>query len=83
MKSRIKIMRRIGHNIKELRVQQQISQGELAELLNVDRSLISKWERGLAPITADRMICLAEVLHVDISILYSDNCSQHQPKKDD
>ena len=32
--------------IKELRIEKGTSQGDLAEFLNVDRTLVSKWESG-------------------------------------
>jgi transcriptional regulator with XRE-family HTH domain len=38
----------IGENIRSARIKKGLSQGKLAEILRVDRSLISKWENDKA-----------------------------------
>lgn len=59
----------IGERITELRKQQNISQGQLAQALDVTRQAVSKWENDLSVPDALKMIHLAEVLDTDIEYL--------------
>ena len=59
----------IGERITELRKQQNISQGQLAQALNVTRQAVSKWENDLAVPDALKMIHLADLLDSDIEYL--------------
>lgn len=36
-------------NLKQLRKEKHLSQEELAEILDVSRQAISKWEQGVSP----------------------------------
>ena len=59
----------IGERITELRKQQNLSQGDLAEALEVSRQAVSKWENDLSSPDSLKMIRLAEVLDTDIEYL--------------
>lgn len=59
----------IGERITELRKQQNLSQGDLAEALEVSRQAVSKWENDLSSPDSMKMIRLAEVLDTDIEYL--------------
>lgn len=59
----------IGQRITELRKQQNISQVQLAQALNVTRQAVSKWENDLAVPDALKMIHLADLLDSDIEYL--------------
>ena len=59
----------IGERITELRKQQNISQVQLAQALNVTRQAVSKWENDLAVPDALKMIHLADLLDSDIEYL--------------
>ena len=59
----------IGERITELRKQQNISQVQLAQALNVTRQAVSKWENDLAVPDALKMIHLADLLDTDIEYL--------------
>jgi transcriptional regulator with XRE-family HTH domain len=59
----------IGERISELRKQQNISQVQLAQTLNVTRQAVSKWENDLAVPDALKMIHLADLLDTDIEYL--------------
>lgn len=59
----------IGNRIAELRKQNNISQGQLAQALNVTRQAVSKWENDLAVPDALKMIHLADLLDTDIEYL--------------
>lgn len=56
--------------IEQLRVAQNMTQGELAEALNVDRSTVTKWETGVAMPTAAKIPQLAEALGCTINDLF-------------
>ena len=55
----------IGERISELRKQQNLSQGQLAQALDVTRQAVSKWENDLAVPDALKMIHLADLLDTD------------------
>lgn len=59
----------VGERISELRKLQNLSQGQLADILNVSRQAVSKWENDLACPDSLKMIRLAEVLDTDIEYL--------------
>ena len=59
----------IGERIIELRKSQGISQGQLAQFLEVSRQAVSKWENDLSTPDPLKMIRLAEVLDTDIEYL--------------
>lgn len=52
-----------------LRKEAGISQGQLADKLNVSRQSVSKWENGTAIPDLDRIIELAEILQVSLDEL--------------
>ncbi len=55
--------------LRSLRTDRGISQGELAEALEVSRQSVSKWERGEAEPDADRLIALSRILDAPIACL--------------
>ena len=59
----------IGERISELRKNQNISQGQLADALSITRQAVSKWENDLAVPDALKMIQLADILDTDIEYL--------------
>ena len=59
----------IGERISELRNQQNISQGQLADMLEVSRQAVSKWENDLSSPDTIRLIKLADVLGTDVEYL--------------
>ena len=63
----------IGERITQLRKQQNISQLELARLMNVSRQAVSKWENDLSSPDTVRLIQLAEVLNTDVEYLATGN----------
>lgn len=48
--------------IKEARNERKMTQNELAERINVKRSTVAMWEKGINKPRADTLIRLAEVL---------------------
>lgn len=62
----------IGENIKQLRLDADLTQEELAEKLEVARSTVTQWERGWSKPRIGKVQQLAEVLHVRPSDIVSD-----------
>ena len=52
----------LGKKISALRNQHEMSQGDLAEKMNVSRQSISKWETDTSVPELDKLIQLSEVL---------------------
>ena len=60
----------IGGKIRRARRNRELSQMELAEVLNRDKSFISSVERGKRPIKTEMLEKIAETLEVPISYFY-------------
>jgi len=59
----------IGKQIRAFREKKEFSQDELAEIMEVHRSTISKVETGKFAITIDYLVKFAWYLDFDISVL--------------
>ncbi len=59
----------LGEKIYNLRTEKNLSQGDLAELLDVSRQSVSKWETGSASPDLDKIIKLSEFFGVSIDDL--------------
>lgn len=68
----------IGERITELRKKADLSQGQLASLLDVSRQAVSKWENDTSSPDTLRLIRLADVLSTDVEYLATGKVS---PKK--
>lgn len=64
---------RIGEKIFELRTKNGLSQGALAEYLNVSRQSVSKWETGQAIPDVGNIMKLSEIFNVTVDYLVKDN----------
>ena len=69
----------IGERIAELRTEQNISQVQLAKLLDISRQAISKWENDQTAPDTINLIKLAEVLDTDVEYLATGRRGQQQP----
>lgn len=63
----------IGEKIKELRTVNRISQEKIAEMLDVSRQAVSKWETGQTLPTTDNLISLAKIFNVSVEQLVHPN----------
>lgn len=59
----------LGEKIYELRTQHNLSQGDLANELNVSRQSISKWENGNSTPDLEKIIKLAEIFNISLDEL--------------
>lgn len=59
----------LGETIYKLRTEKQMSQGDLAEMLEVSRQSISKWENNSAVPELEKLIRLSEIFGVSIDEL--------------
>jgi transcriptional regulator with XRE-family HTH domain len=59
----------IGEKIIELRAKHNMSQGDLAEKLNVSRQSVSKWETNASIPDLDRVIQLSDIFKISIDEL--------------
>ena len=63
----------IGERITFLRKERNISQAQLAKLLDVTRQAVSKWENDLTAPDTIKLIQLADVLNTDVEYLATGN----------
>ena len=59
----------IGKRIKKLRIKNKITQKQLAKGLNVSKSTISYYEKGMRHISVDNLVEIADFFDVDINVL--------------
>ena len=70
----------IGERITSLRKERNISQVQLARLLDVTRQAVSKWENDLAAPDTIKLIQLADALDTDVEYLATGNHTPVQTK---
>ena len=63
-------------NLKQLRKEKQLSQEELAEMLDVSRQAISKWEQGIGYPEVEKLLLLSHKLNVSLDSLMSTENAQ-------
>ena len=56
--------------IKELRIQNKISQKTLSENLGISNRAVSKWENGLSQPSAKHIYCLSKIFNVPMDYFY-------------
>jgi transcriptional regulator with XRE-family HTH domain len=71
-----------GKNLAELRKTRQLTQLELANLLDVQPRLLGRWERGQGKPQFDYILRLAEVLEVSLDRLLRGNDASQQDSFD-
>ena len=62
-------MNNLGERLYELRTKYEMSQGDLAERLNVSRQTISKWENNMSVPELDKIIALSNVFGVSVDYI--------------
>jgi transcriptional regulator with XRE-family HTH domain len=61
--------KRLGENLRKIRLKKEMSQGDLAKALNVDRAYISNIENGRMNPTLSTLEKIARVLGISTSDL--------------
>ncbi len=56
----------LGEKIISLRTAEKLSQGDLAEKLNVSRQSVSKWETGASIPELEKLIQMSEIFHISL-----------------
>lgn len=62
--------KKLGLRIRELRLTKGIKQGELADMLNMERSNLTRIESGKQRPNDDNLIKLAEIFEVEIKDIF-------------
>lgn len=62
--------KKLGENLKKIRTKKNITQTELAETLNVDKSFVSNIENGKNNPTLSTIANLAKALKVSVDELF-------------
>ena len=60
-----------SENLKQLRREHHLSQEELAELLDVSRQAVSKWEQGQGYPEVEKLLLLSSKLNISLDALMS------------
>lgn len=71
-----------ANQLMKLRQAANISQTQLAAQLNVSRQAVSKWENGTALPDLERIVQIAQLLHVSLDeLVLAKEPSQQQPSR--
>ena len=73
----------LGPKIKELRKRRHLSQDRLAQMLNVSRPTLSRWERNEAVPDSDQLTRIANTFQVNVRYLIDDDMSYEDIGKND
>ena len=65
-----------AENLKQLRKEKQLSQEELAEILDVSRQAVSKWEQGIGYPEVEKLLLLSRKLNVSLDSLMETGITQ-------
>ena len=60
-----------SENLKQIRREHHLSQEELAELLDVSRQAVSKWEQGQGYPEVEKLLLLSSKLNISLDMLMS------------
>lgn len=72
---------KLSEKIVELRKANGMTQEQLAELCNVSRQSISKWEADIALPEVDKLLILGEIFHVSMDVLLKDELTLGEVKE--
>ena len=63
----------IGHRIKVRRVEMNLKQGELGDLVGVTQAHVSEWEIGRRALRVEQAIALAKALRTTVGYLVGES----------
>ena len=71
-----------AENLKQLRKLKQLSQEELADILDVSRQAVSKWEQGSGYPEVEKLLLLSNKLNVSLdSLMATEIAQESNPEK--
>ena len=70
-----------AENLKQLRKEKQLSQEDLAEILDVSRQAVSKWEQGIGYPEVEKLLLLASKLNISLDSLMATGITQESTTK--
>ena len=65
-----------AENLKQLRKERQLSQEDLAEILDVSRQAVSKWEQGIGYPEVEKLLLIARKLRISLDSLTETEIAQ-------
>ena len=65
-----------AENLKQLRKEKQLSQEELAAILDVSRQAVSKWEQGIGNPEVEKLLLLSSKLNISLDSLMATEITQ-------
>lgn len=71
---------KLSDKIVELRKAHGMTQEDLAEMCNVSRQSISKWEADIALPETEKLLLLGEIFHVSMDVLLKDELTLSEVK---
>ena len=71
----------LGERIYKLRTEKNLSQGDLAELLEVSRQSISKWENNNAVPDLEKIIKMSDIFEVSLDELLKGEQTSHNRER--
>jgi transcriptional regulator with XRE-family HTH domain len=69
MSNEQELNRRIGAAVRDARLARGVTQGDLAQLLEVDRTMISRYERGTRTLSAPALLMIFRYLEYSLDTL--------------
>lgn len=73
------LMTDFGKKLTEIRKERHLTQSQLADLLDVQPPVISRWENGVSKPQFDYVVKLAEILDVSFDELLGDDDGERDP----
>lgn len=70
-----------AENLKQIRKEKELSQEELAEILDVSRQAVSKWEQGIGYPEVEKLLLLSSKLNISLDSLMSVEIAQEANDK--
>lgn len=71
-----------AENLKQTRKEHHLSQEEVAELLDVSRQAVSKWEQGMGYPEVEKLLLLSDKLNVSLDALMSSGSAHGSGEND-
>ena len=68
-----------NEKLRELRKERKLKQWEMADMLDTDRSTITKWETGKSKPSSDMLVMIAGIFNVSVDYLLSTTASSDEP----